>query len=64
MGQVIGVCGGPDKCSLVLGRGAKYAIDYHKEDVRERVKELTGGRGVDVVLDQVGGDIFTQCLRR
>ncbi|MBF0336080.1 MAG: zinc-binding dehydrogenase, partial [Alphaproteobacteria bacterium] len=38
-------------------------IDYRTEDVRVRVKELTGGRGVDVVYDPVGGPIFDASLR-
>ncbi|QQE12455.1 zinc-binding dehydrogenase [Planctomycetota bacterium] len=40
----------------VKGLGADEVIDYTKEDVSERVKALTGGKGVDVVLDTLGGD--------
>jgi len=41
---------------------ADVVIDYHKEDVVERVKSLTGGHGVPVAFDTVGGDVFVQCL--
>jgi NADPH:quinone reductase len=41
---------------------ADVVIDYHKEDVVERVKSLTGGRGVPVAFDTVGGEVFVQCL--
>ena len=61
---MIGVCGGADKCALLRQRGVTHAIDYHAEKIRDRVKEITSGRGVDVVMDQVGGDIFTDCLKR
>ncbi|KAK6176700.1 hypothetical protein SNE40_014950 [Patella caerulea] len=61
--KVIGLCGGVEKCNLVKARGATHVIDYNVEDVRARVKELTKGRGVNVVMDQVGGDLFIQCLK-
>lgn len=61
--QVIGVCGGADKCALLKQRGVTHTIDYRTEKIRERVKEITGGSGVDVIMDQVGGDIFTECLK-
>jgi NADPH2:quinone reductase len=51
---VIGTAGGPAKCELVLGAGADHAIDYGSEDVAAKVRELTGGRGAEVVFDGVG----------
>ena len=60
---MIGACGGAEKCALVLERGAFAAIDYNKESVKDRVKELTDGKGADIIMDAVGGDIFDQCLR-
>ncbi|KAK7480932.1 hypothetical protein BaRGS_00027843 [Batillaria attramentaria] len=61
--QVIGVCGGADKCALLRERGVQHTIDYHTEEIRDRVKKITDGNGVDVVMDQVGGNIFTDCLK-
>jgi NADPH:quinone reductase-like Zn-dependent oxidoreductase len=47
--------------------GAHHLINYSKENFAERVRELTGGIGVDVVMEHVGGEVFTrslQCLKR
>ncbi|MGD6792659.1 zinc-binding dehydrogenase [Metabacillus indicus] len=46
----------------VLSLGADHVIDYTKEDVKAKVMELTGGRGVDAVLDTVGRDNATASL--
>ena len=61
---MIGACGGPAKCALVKEKGAVAAIDYNTESIRDRVKELTDGRGADVILDVVGGKVFAECLSR
>lgn len=61
---MIGVCGSAEKCALLQQRGVLDTINYRTEKIQERVKEITGGRGVDVVVDQVGGDTFTDCLKR
>ena len=53
--QVIAAASSPEKLALARDFGAGSVIDYSKEDLRERVKALTGGRGVDVVYDPVGG---------
>jgi NADPH2:quinone reductase len=47
---------GADRCRRCEAIGAKVAIDYEREDFVAVVKEKTGGRGVDVILDMVGGD--------
>ncbi|MBF0392438.1 MAG: NADPH:quinone oxidoreductase family protein [Alphaproteobacteria bacterium] len=60
---VIATAGGPDKLAVAVAHGADHGIDYRTEDVRARVMELTGGRGVDVVFDSVGGAIFDASLR-
>jgi NADPH2:quinone reductase len=60
---VIAVAGGAEKLAVARCQGADYMIDYSKEDLRGRIKEITGGRGPDVVYDPVGGDAFDQCLR-
>jgi NADPH2:quinone reductase len=60
---VIGTAGGPDKVQVALDHGADHGIDYKSEDIRERVKSLTGGRGADVIYDPVGGAVFDASLR-
>ncbi|HLI12222.1 MAG TPA: NADPH:quinone oxidoreductase family protein [Alphaproteobacteria bacterium] len=60
---VIATAGSPDKVKVALQHGAHYGIDYSKEDIRERVKALTGGKGADVIYDPVGGDVFDASLR-
>lgn len=54
--RTIVTCGSADKCAAATALGATHAIDYSAEDYVEAVKGLTGGKGVQVVLDMVGGD--------
>ncbi|MGC2697516.1 MAG: NADPH:quinone oxidoreductase family protein [Candidatus Angelobacter sp.] len=61
--KVIACAGGPEKLAIAKEHGADHLIDYSKEDIRERVKAITGGKGVDVVYDPVGGDAFDTSLR-
>jgi len=63
--RVIGVVGGADKVALAKEVGADVVINRHDEDLVKVVKEVTGGRGADVVFDPVGGDSFyksTKCI--
>jgi NADPH:quinone reductase len=61
--RVIACAGGPEKLAVAKQYGADFLIDYSREDIRAKVKEITGGRGVDVVYDPVGGDAFDAALR-
>lgn len=61
-GTIIGTVGSADKAKLILSLGADAAINYRVENVPERVKEITGGAGADVVLDGVGADTFEGSL--
>ena len=61
--EVIATAGGPDKLEIARAHGADHLIDYKTEDIRARVKALTGGRGADVVFDPVGGEVFLASLR-
>ncbi|HEV2336764.1 MAG TPA: NADPH:quinone oxidoreductase family protein [Stellaceae bacterium] len=61
--RVIAAAGGPDKLAVARAHGADEVIDYRTESIRDRVRELTGGLGADVVFDPVGGDGFDQALR-
>lgn len=60
--RLIATAGSPEKCARALALGAAHAIDYRTEDVVARVREITGGRGVDVVYDSVGKDTFARSL--
>jgi len=60
--RVIATAGSPAKCELALAHGAAHAIDYRREDVVARVRELTGGRGVRVVYDSVGKDTWERSI--
>lgn len=60
--RMIGVAGGADKCRLALDNGYAECIDRLGEDVGERVRALTDGRGVPVVYDSVGKASFEQSL--
>ena len=52
--EVIAVAGSPEKTSFCLRLGADHAINYRTENVADRLAEITGGVGVDVVFDPVG----------
>ena len=63
--EVIVTCGSADKCAAAKAIGAAHAINYREADFVEAVKQATGGKGVNVVLDMVGGDYLSrnlQCL--
>jgi NADPH2:quinone reductase len=63
--EVIVTAGSDEKCAAAKAVGADHAINYKTEDFVERVKAITGGKGVAVVLDMVGGDYVPrnmQCL--
>ena len=60
--RVIATAGSAEKCDFCLSMGAETAIDYRKQDYAAEVKALTDGRGVDVVLDMVGGPYIQKNL--
>lgn len=61
--RVIACAGSAEKLAIAQQHGADHLIDYSNEDLRERVKAITGGRGADVIYDPVGGDVFDASLR-
>jgi len=61
--HVIACAGSQEKLAIARQCGADHLIDYSREDIRERVKAITGGRGADVIYDPVGGDAFDAGLR-
>ena len=70
LGQIFGLtvivtAGSDEKCAAAEKLGAAKAINYRTQDFVEAVKDFTGGKGVDIVLDMVGGDYLPrnlQCL--
>jgi putative PIG3 family NAD(P)H quinone oxidoreductase len=60
--KAIVTCGTDEKCAAALRLGAAAALNYRTSDFGEEAKRLTGGRGVDVVLDMVGGDYLPRNL--
>jgi NADPH2:quinone reductase len=61
--RVIACASTPDKIALAESYGADCCINYVSENVRDRAMDFTGGKGVDVVFDPVGGDAFAQAMR-
>ncbi|MCA2014267.1 quinone oxidoreductase [Cereibacter sphaeroides] len=63
---LIGTAGSDGKCQLAREHGADHVINYNTEDFAARVMEITGGKGVDVVMDSVGASTWEgslSCLR-
>src|SRR5262245_46709066 len=60
--MVIGTVGSEDKAALAKAHGCAHVINYRKENFVQRVKEITGGKGVPVVYDGVGKDTFEPSL--
>ncbi len=56
--QVIATAGSPEKLEFCRAQGADQVLSYRDGDWVDAVKEITGKRGVDVVYDPVGGDVF------
>jgi len=61
--KVIAAASSEEKLVVCREHGADETINYSSEDLRERIKALTNGRGVDVVYDPVGGDLTEPALR-
>ncbi len=65
--QAIGTVGSPEKANVARSNGYAHAIEYRNENFVERVAEITGGKGCDVVYDSVGKDTWRgslKCLKR
>jgi len=60
---VIAAASTPEKLAAAKARGASHLVNTKTEDLRARLKEITGDRGVDVVYDPVGGELFEPALR-
>jgi NADPH:quinone reductase len=60
---VIAAASSEEKLAVAQARGADHLVLYSREPFRDAVKRITGGRGVDVVYDPVGGEVFEHSLR-
>lgn len=60
--NLIGTAGTDEKCALALEHGANHCINYNDQDFTAKVRELTDGKGVDVVMDAVGASTFEGSL--
>ncbi len=61
--KVIVTAGTDDKCDFCLKLGAEAAIHYKKQDFVSEIERLTEGKGVDLILDMIGGDYFPRNLK-
>lgn len=61
--QVIAAASGPEKLTACRRRGAQAVVDYDREDLRERIRQITDGAGAHVVVDPVGGGYSEPALR-
>ena len=61
--RVLTSAGGDDRVSMGIALGAEAGINYSTQDVSSELQRLTDGKGVDVVLDSVGGEVFESTLR-
>ena len=61
--RVIAAASSADKLAFCREHGAAETIDYSREDLKDRIKALTSGNGVDVVYDPVGGELAEPALR-
>ncbi len=60
---MIAIAGSNEKVAWALENGADEGINHAREDVLGRTREITGGEGVEVVLDTVGGRVFGESLK-
>jgi len=61
--RVIAAASSAEKLAVAKAAGADELIDYSQASLREEIKRLTGGQGVDVIYDPVGGELFEQAVR-
>ncbi|AYF89530.1 NADPH:quinone oxidoreductase family protein [Pseudomonas sp. JS3066] len=61
--RVIAAASSAEKLAVAKAAGADALINYSEESLKDRVKELTGGQGADVIYDPVGGDLFDAAVR-
>ncbi|KAK2722439.1 hypothetical protein QYM36_002840 [Artemia franciscana] len=61
--KVIGVCDTEEKASIVRDKGAFAALKFDPKHLRDKIKDYTGKKGIKIILDAVGGDLFKEALK-
>ena len=61
--EVIAAASTKDKLDFAKKAGADYLVNYSEGDLKTKIKELTNGKGADVIFDPVGGDLFDEATR-
>ena len=61
--HIVATASGPEKLELARRLGATHTVDYRREDFVRAAREATGGKGVEVVVDHVGGEVFERSLK-
>ncbi|MCD6726352.1 MAG: zinc-binding dehydrogenase [Solirubrobacteraceae bacterium] len=61
--HIIATAGSDEKCRKAIEMGAHHAINYNEQDLVQAVKGITGKRGVDVIFEHVGGELFEQLVQ-
>ncbi|HEV7999454.1 MAG TPA: NADPH:quinone oxidoreductase family protein, partial [Planctomycetaceae bacterium] len=61
--RVIAAAGSDEKLQVAKSHGADVLLNYSQASLKDKMKELTGGKGADVIFDPVGGDLFDQATR-
>ena len=61
--KVIATASTDEKLKVAKEYGADYCINYSQNEFKEKVKEITNGKGANIIYDPVGGDVFNQSLR-
>jgi NADPH2:quinone reductase len=61
--HVIAVCSSEERSAHCRQLGADDVINYTKSNLKHAIREITGGRGADVVFETVGGEVFSACVR-
>ena len=57
------MCGTEDKASLVREKGAFAALGFHRDHLRRKVRDVAGKKGIKVIFDAVGGEVFEEAIK-
>jgi NADPH2:quinone reductase len=60
---IIGTASTAEKCALIESLGCQHPVNYTEQDFQEVCKSLTGGKGCDLVVESVGGEVFSRSLK-